>query len=72
MYAKNVAAKEETIMANFVKRIGVQLRIRRNTFLYHQLDKADSLYFVTSGKFVISGETPLMHSWVFLFITLFC
>jgi CRP-like cAMP-binding protein len=58
MYAKTVTAKEETILSDFVKRIGVQLRIRRNTFLYHQLDKADSFYFISSGKFVISKETP--------------
>ncbi|MDP4107722.1 MAG: cyclic nucleotide-binding domain-containing protein, partial [Bacillota bacterium] len=58
MYTKRVAAKEETLLAHFVRQIGVQLRIRRNTFLYHQLDKADSFYFVTSGKFVISRETP--------------
>jgi CRP/FNR family transcriptional regulator len=57
MYAKSVATQEQTLLTNFLKHVGVQLYIKRNTFLYHQLDKASSFYYISSGKFVISRET---------------
>jgi CRP/FNR family transcriptional regulator len=72
MYTNMVAAKEQSLLAEFVKKVGVQLRIRRNTFLYHQLDKADSFYFVTSGKFVISRETPEGKQFYLSYVTEGC
>lgn len=57
MIAKKAVEEEKTNIKDFFYQAGVPLRIRRNTFLFNQLDKADSLYFVSSGKFVVSRET---------------
>jgi CRP/FNR family transcriptional regulator len=57
MMIPKMIQEEKTGIADFFEREGLLLHVRRGSFLFHQLDQTDSLFFVASGRFVVSRET---------------